>query len=300
MPNARDRMMAEAASGRVTVREALRLANFVLRETRVETSRLDAELLLAHHLGITRSQLLARLDLALDPEVENGYHALLERRSLHEPVAYITGYKEFYGLKIQVDHRVPIPRPETEILVEVALASARQGEPPMAEVGTGSGAVAVALAVNLPQAEIYATDLSAAALEVAEENCRHHNVLDRIFLLEGDLLEPLPEPVALVVANLPYLSRQELEEAPPEVAKYEPRRAFDGGLDGLDQYRRLFAQAPSHLLPRASICLEVGASQAQAISRIAREQFPQAKVAVIKDLAGLDRVVFIMTQRGGR
>ena len=288
-------MMAEAASGRVTVREALRLANFVLREAQVETPRLDAEVLLAHQLGITRSQLLARLDFALDAEVENGYHALVERRSLHEPVAYIIGHKEFYGLKIEVDHRVSIPRPETEILVEVALASARQGKSPLVEVGTGSGAVAVALAVNVPQVEIYATDLSPAALEVAEENCRRHNVLDRIFLLEGDLLESLPEPVALVVANLPYLSRQELEGAPPEVAKYEPRRAFDGGVNGLDQYRRLFAQAPPHLLPRANICLEVGASQAQAINRIGREEFPKAKVAVIKDLAGLDRVVFITT-----
>ena len=287
--------MAEAASGRVTVREALRLANLVLREAQIETPRLDAEVLLAHQLGVTRSQLLARLDFALDPAMADGYQALVERRSLHEPVAYIIGYKEFYGLEIQVDHRVPIPRPETEILVEVALASARQGKSPVVEVGTGSGAVAIALAVNLPQAEIYATDLSPSALEVAEENCRRHNVLDRIFLLEGDLLGPLPEPVALVVANLPYLSHQELESAPPEVAKYEPRRAFDGGLNGLDHYRRLFAQAPSHLLPGANICLEVGARQAQAINKIAREEFPQAKVAVIKDLAGLDRVVFITT-----
>ncbi len=288
-------MMAEAASGGVTIREALRLANFVLKEAQVENPRLDAEVLLAHHLGITRSQLLARLDFALEPEIENGYHDLVERRGLHEPVAYIIGYKEFYGLKIQVDRRAPIPRPETEILVEVALASARQGKSPIVEVGTGSGAVALALAVNLPQAEIYATDLSSTALEVAEENCRRHNVLDRILLLEGELLEPLAEPVALVVANLPYLSRQELEGAPPEVAEYEPRQAFDGGLNGLDQYRRLFAQAPSHLLPGANICLEVGANQAQAINRIAREQFPQAKVAVIKDLAGLDRVAFITT-----
>ena len=291
-------MMAEASSGRVTVREALRLANFVLKEAQIETPRLDAEVLLARHLGITRSRLLAGLDFALDPEIEKGYHVLVERRSLHEPVAYIIGYKEFYGLKIQVDRRVPIPRPETEILVEVALASTRQGKSPIVEVGTGSGAVAVVLAVNLPQAEIYATDLSPAALEVAEENCRRHNVLDRISLLQGDLLEPLPEPVALVVANLPYLSRQELEEAPPEVAEYEPRRAFNGGLNGLDQYRRLFAQAPSYLLPGANICLEVGASQAQEINRMARKQFVQAKVAVIKDLAGLDRVVFITTEGG--
>ena len=291
-------MMAEASSGRVTVREALRLANFVLKEAQIETPRLDAEVLLARHLGITRSRLSAGLDFALDPEIEKGYHVLVERRSLHEPVAYIIGYKEFYGLKIQVDRRVPIPRPETEILVEVALASTRQGKSPIVEVGTGSGAVAVVLAVNLPQAEIYATDLSPAALEVAEENCRRHNVLDRISLLQGDLLEPLPEPVALVVANLPYLSRQELEEAPPEVAEYEPRRAFNGGLNGLDQYRRLFAQAPSYLLPGANICLEVGASQAQEINRMARKQFVQAKVAVIKDLAGLDRVVFITTEGG--
>ncbi len=261
----------------------------------MESPRLDAELLLGHHMGITRSQLLARLHFTLNEEVEEGYSALVERRALHEPVAYITGYKEFYGLQIRVDPRVLIPRPETEILVEVALAIARQCQAPLAEVGTGGGAVAIALAKNLLSVEIYALDSSPAALEVAEENCRHHGVLDRVSLLEGDLLEPLPQPVGLLVANLPYLSHRELEEAPPEVAEYEPRQALNGGVDGLEQYRRLFAQAPRHLLPSATICLEMGATQAQAISQMAHRSFPGAQVAVVKDLAGHDRVLLIRT-----
>ncbi len=276
-----------------TIAQALRSATLSLQEGEVDSPRLDAEVLLAHHLGLTRSQLLARTHFLLSPELEEGYGALVERRRRREPVAYITGCKEFYGLEFRVTPEVLIPRPETEVLVEVALVLARQGRSPIAEVGTGSGAVAIALARNLPGVKIYATDSSPSALRVAEENRRCHQV--SLSFLQGDLLEPLPEAVALIVANLPYLSRQELEEAQPEVARYEPREALDGGEDGLKWHRRLFAQAPEYLLPEGAICLEMGADQAQAVSGLAREEFPQAKMAVVKDLAGLDRVAVILT-----
>ncbi|MCJ7620573.1 MAG: peptide chain release factor N(5)-glutamine methyltransferase, partial [Anaerolineae bacterium] len=209
-----------------------------LREAGIESPQLDAEVLLAHSLGITRSELYARLDQRPEEAAGKLFRSLVARRLLHEPVAYITGHKEFYGLELQVDRRVLIPRPETETLVEVALTIARQHHiTELAEVGVGSGAVAIALAVNLPWAEIYATDSSALALEVAEENCRRHDVWDRVHLALGDLLDPLPEPVGLVVANLPYVAEEELDSLASDITAYEPLGALHGGLDGLDHIR---------------------------------------------------------------
>jgi len=195
-----------------------------------------------------------------------------------------------------VDQRVLIPRPETETLVEVALTTARERQFSMvADAGVGSGAVAIALAVNLPRIEVYATDSSSDALAVAEENCRRHQVLDRVHLLQGDLLEPLPEPVELIVSNPPYVSQDEVKTLEPEITDFEPVQALDGGVDGLDQIRRLLEQAGPCLEPSGMLCLEIGASQALAVSEIVRGEFPRATVGVVRDLAGLDRVVIVAT-----
>jgi release factor glutamine methyltransferase len=267
-----------------------------LREAGIESPQLDAEVLLAHSLGITRSELYARLDQPSQKAAEKNFRSFVARRLLHEPVAYITGHKEFYGLELQVDRRVLIPRPETETLVEVALTIARQHRvTELAEVGVGSGAVAIALAVNLPWAEIYATDSSALALEVAEENCRRHDVWDRVHLALGDLLDPLPQPVCLVVANLPYVAEEELDGLASDIIAYEPLSALHGGPHGLDHIRRLLEQAGPWLKPPGMICLEIGATQALVVNALAREHFPAATVAVVRDLAGLDRVVIIAT-----
>lgn len=279
------------------MRELLSWATAALKEEGIESPQLDAEILLAHSLGLSRSGLYAQLDLKPGPAVEKTFKSLVARRLQHEPVAYITGQKEFYGLDISVDRRVLIPRPETETLVEVALAVARQKDiSPLAEVGVGSGAIAVALAVNLPWASVFAIDASADALEVAKTNCQHHDVLDRVHLLLGDLLQPLPEPVGLIVANLPYVSHEELDSLPPDITEYEPLSAIDGGKDGIQQIGRLLAQAVSNLKPPGIICLEIGATQASAVNELVRNEFPAATVGLVRDLAGLDRVAIIATQ----
>ncbi len=279
---------------RFLMRELLNWAIAALREADIEFPELDAEVLLAHTLGVSRSQLHVRKNYDLDAETEETFRSLVARRLRHEPVAYITGHKEFFGLDLEVDSRVLIPRPETETLVEIALAVVRQrGLLSLAEVGAGSGAIAIALAVNLPGVDIYAIDSSSGALAVAEENCRRHQVLDRVFLLQGDLLEPLPEPVGLIVANLPYVSEAELKTLAPDITRYEPLSALDGGADGLKHIRRLLEQADAHLRPSGIICLEIGATQASAVNDAVREKFPAATVALVRDLAGLDRVAVI-------
>jgi release factor glutamine methyltransferase len=278
------------------MRELLDWAISALAQADIVSPELDAEILLAHTLGISRGQLHLRTNHNLGTATEETFRSLVARRLRHEPVAYITGHKEFFGLDLELDSRVLIPRPETETLVEVAMAIVRQQRlSSLAEVGAGSGAVAIALAVNLPGVEIYATDSSPDALAVAEENCRRHQVLDRVFLLQGDLLEPLPEPVGLIVANLPYVSQAEWTTLAPDITEYEPVSALDGGADGLDHIRRLLQQAGSHLTPSGIICLEIGATQVSAVNDIAREKFPAATVALVRDLAGLDRVAVIAT-----
>jgi len=163
----------------------------------------------------------------------------------------------------------------------------------IADIGTGCGAIAIALALHLPQARIYATDISASALEIARGNCQQHGVSDRITLLHGDLLEPLPEPVHLIVANLPYISEPELPTLPAEIAMFEPQIAFSGGPNGLKQIERLLSQARRKLLPKGAVMLEIGYEQGQTVSQLAKKYIPNAGVNVITDLAGLDRVVMI-------
>jgi len=229
-------------------------------------------------------------------------------------VAYITGHKEFYGLDFYVDRRVLVPRPETELLVEKGLEIGRAISNPLtiADVGTGCGAIAISLAVHLPRAIIYALDASSEALEVTALNRCRHSVERNVHLLQGDLLSPLPEPVDLIVANLPYVSRAEWEQLPRTIATYEPRSALDGGPDGLDAIRRLLAQARSHLKPQATILLEIGATQGAAATDLARRSFDnpptllrtphfsRATVEVVQDYAGLDRMVVIEVQADSR
>jgi release factor glutamine methyltransferase len=268
-----------------------------LENAGIEESRLDAEVLLAHSLGITRAQLHAHPQRQLSPTEVAGCQQLIERRARREPMAYIVGHKEFYGLDFFVDHRVLIPRPETELLVEKAIEIS-QPQSVIADVGTGSGAIAISLAVHLPQALVYATDASPAALEVAACNCRRHGVEDRVHLLLGRLLEPLPERVDLIVANLPYVSEAEWAQLPPEISRYEPREALDGGPDGLDPIRRLLAQAEGHLKPGGVILLEIGATQGAAVVALARRHFPAARIEIVQDYAGLDRVVMVSKGQG--
>lgn len=285
---------------RPTLREALQWGERALAQSALDSPRLDVEILLAHALGITRAQLHAHPQRELSSAELASYHQMIERRARHEPVAYIVGHKEFYGLDLFVDNRVLIPRPETELLVErgIEMAQARDLRL-IADVGTGCGAIAVSLAVHLPQALVYATDASPRALEVAACNCRRHGVEGRVRLLQGHLLEPLPEPVDLIAANLPYVSQAELAQLPPEISRYEPREALNGGPDGLDHIRRLLAQAGGYLRPQGVILLEIGATQGPAVVALAKRHFPAAKVEIAKDYAGLDRVAMVSKGAGG-
>lgn len=214
----------------------------------------------------------------------------------HEPTAYITGHKEFFGIDFQISPATLIPRPETELLVERAIELVNAAFPQsclVADIGTGCGAIAIAIALHLPKVKIYASDISATALEVARSNCRYHGVSDRITLLQGDLLDPLPEPVNLIVANLPYIRETELPALPPEISMYEPQIALAGGRDGLKQIERLLSQAGTKLLPRGAIMLEIGYEQGQTASELAKQYIPDARVNVITDLSGLDRLIEI-------
>ncbi len=276
-----------------TVAELLRDAAARLGDTS-STPRLDAELLLAHALGWARARLLAERGHAPTPAQAAAFASLLGRRALGEPVAYLVGHKEFYGLDLLVTPATLVPRPETELLVERALAFARArlfsgpSSLVIADLGTGTGAIAVALAANLPAATVYATDLSAAALAVARRNVAAHGLGGRVHLLHGDLLAPLPGPVDIIVSNPPYTILAEVE---PNVRAHEPALALDGGPDGAAVYRRLVAAAPAHLRPGGALLLEIGAWQGALVAGLLRAALPLAEVAVHKDLAGHDRVV---------
>lgn len=276
-----------------TLNDLLRQATTFLRESDSPSPRLDAEVILAHCLGLRRVDLYTWPDRAVSSPQERDYWALLERRSIGEPTSYLLGHKEFFGLTFTVDQRVLIPRPETELLVERALERARywaRTDLRLADIGTGSGCIAVSLARHLPTAHIYATDISAASLSVARENCRGHGVEGRVDLLWGDLCEPLPEAVDLLLSNPPYTVWDTL---PSGIVKYEPRLALDGGLDGLDIYRRLLPQLAGHLRPGGLALLEIGDGQAEAVVDLIRVVLPGVPFQVWPDYAGLMRVVEI-------
>lgn len=281
------------------VQEAVTGAVQTLRSEGVDSPRLDAELLLAHVLGVNRAAVLAWPNRVLTPKELTHYRNLVARRAAREPLAYIVGHREFFDLDFAVDPRVLIPRPETELLVEHALAVARQMRLPddvplqIADVGAGSGAIAVTLAVHLPRAIVYALEGSTGALAVTEENAHWHSVADRVHCLLGDLLEPLPGPVNLITANLPYVTTGEWEGLPPEIRDYEPRAALDGGPDGLSLIRRLLATAGPHLSPGGALVVEIGASQGDAVTALARQDFPRSDVRLHQDYAGLDRLVLV-------
>jgi release factor glutamine methyltransferase len=265
------------------------------------TARLDAEVLLAHTLGWERARLFAASDHTPTPQQVAAFRQLVRRRASLEPVAYLVGQREFYGLTLQVDPRVLVPRPETELLVELALeqarvrAAANRGHPlRLIDVGTGSGAIALALAHHLPTAVIYATDVSRDALEVAAANLQRHHLHEHVVLLHGDLLSPLTEPVDLIVSNPPYTVLAEIDAG---VRRYEPHLALDGGSDGLGIYRRLFAQAPRWLRPGGVVLVEIGATQAAAVAALARAALADSQIVVQHDLAGLARIVVAQTTK---
>ncbi len=281
-----------------SIQEALIWATERLATAGCETPRLDAEILLCECAGVERAFLLAHGSEAVPADAWSRFQAWVARREKREPVAYITGHREFYGLDFAVTPAVLVPRPETEHVVDEALALARakhRAAPTVfiADVGTGSGAIAVALAVHLPYAQVCALDSSREALEVAWRNADRHGVLGRMCLVQSDLLEHLPWAVDILVANLPYVADEEWPSLAPEIRFHEPAHALRGGANGLDLIRRLLAQTPERLRPGGAVVLEIGAGQADGVRRAAQAAFPNAHIRVARDYAGLDRVVIV-------
>lgn len=282
-----------------TIGGALRRATVELNPI-TDAPRLEAEALLAHVLDTSRTVLMAHPERHLTSNQIDRYQQLVRRRASDCPLPYLTGSIEFYGLGFEVTPDVLIPRPETETLVDLALA--RQPAT-VVDVGTGSGCIAVTLAVHLPKTTCYAIDISSAALAVARRNAEQHSVAERVRLIAGDVLNPRPGPVDLIVSNPPYVPTGECSALPASVRDYEPRLALDGGRDGLAIVRRLLAQAPAVLRspdpvterPGGALLIEIGADQGKAASRLARAFFPQATVRVHPDLAGRDRVLEVQT-----
>ena len=313
----------------MSIKQACHQASRTLAAHAIEDAPLEAELLLMHLLGIDRAHLYVRLEDEFLPNEEQALDQLIDRRLSHEPLAYIIGHREFYGQDFYVAPGVLIPRAESELLVEEALDYVESHFPDkthrskrdekveksgkelptehkspavekyekIAEIGTGSGAIAISLALRLPRATVYATDVSPRALEIARVNCEKHGVQDRVQLLEGDLLNPLREPVDIIIANLPYIRDEEIAELSAEIRMYEPVVALAGGRDGLDKVRQLLVDAPQKLRPGGIVLIEIGPTQGEVLTSWARGLFPAARIALAHDLSGRARVLRVILTR---
>ena len=277
----------------MTLRSAWMQTRSRLERAGIDDTVLEAEVILRHALGIDRAAFFAALEEQPDAGSLRLADSLAERREQGEPLAYILGHREFYGLDILVTPAVLIPRQETELLVDSIIEFAA-GRPDIAiaDVGTGSGAIAVAAAVNLPHSRVYATDSSKAALRVAADNCRKHGVDDRVELRHGDLFDALDIQVDIIASNPPYVMTGELAGLAREIG-HEPVQALDGGPDGLDVMRRLIEQAPAALRPGGAMMVEIDPRQLRAVTSIAAAAFPNGRVSHRRDLAGLPRIVIV-------
>jgi release factor glutamine methyltransferase len=263
------------------------------------TPHLDAEVLLGHLTGLSRAQMLAHPELELPAELWDRYRRLVRRRMRDEPVAYLTGRREFMALDFLVTPAVLIPRPETEVLVEQVIRHVRRLQAAgrldihVVDVGVGSGAIAVSIAVYCPTVRVSATELSAAALDVARTNVEAHGVEERVRLIHGSLLQEIEPPVDIIAANLPYIRSAELHRLPASVRDYEPLTALNGGPDGLRAYEALFAQIVARGLRPERLCIEIGDDQDEAARQLVARYLPTARCTLLHDLAGRPRVLDI-------
>jgi len=310
----------------MTIKEILRKSVEVLAMKKIDSANIDAELLLLRALNksknkpksfrLDRSWLIAHNDYSLSKPQENLFLKLIKRREKFEPIAYITGKKEFYGLKFYINKNVLIPRPETEIIVEESLREILNTivEKPnekitIADIGTGSGAIAISIARELKEKKIiktlkiFATDISAPALKVAEKNAKTHKCDKNIIFKKGDLLKALPKNIKIdyLLANLPYISEKKYQKLSVKKTipsyrietDYEPTKALLAGADGLKYFNEFFLQLPEYLAKNAEIFMESDPQQIPAIKKLAQKHLPKHKITVIKDLRGLNRITKI-------
>lgn len=282
----------------MTVAEALHETTQLLSRTGIESAFLEARLLLQRATGQSAVWIYQNPRWALDQPVLERLNQCIAQRRDGEPMAYVLGEREFYGRRFVVDRRVLVPRPETELLVDLAIDFVKKlDQPTIVDVGTGSGALAVSLAVELERlasnGRIIGTDISTEALAVARANAVAHSVEKRIQWVQSDLLGRCAGPVDVIVANLPYIPTSVIPRLQIEV-RHEPWIALDGGPDGLDLYRRLFLEAPQVLRHGGGIFLEIGADQGTMVEGLAHAAFPRHTTQVHLDLAGHDRAVSIV------
>lgn len=275
----------------------------------MDDARLQVEVLYGEVAGLDRPRVISASRDEIDPDAAPKFEALVLRRLAHEPLAYILGRREFYGMTFEVGPGCLIPRPETETLVDAALAAIREHPAArrivrVADIGTGSGAIALSVAQHAPAAKVYAVDLSGDALAWAGRNMRRFGLESRVILLSGDLCDPLPEPVDVLLANLPYVPSEEYEALPEQIREREPQVAVEGGETGIEIIARLAAQIPAHLAVPGAVVLEVGAGQIGWVEALVTEALHAAgrldlDVRQHRDLRGIRRTLEVRVGYGG-
>jgi len=283
-----------------TIAEALRTAREFLEGLNMEKPGIDCEVFMRSMLAIRRAKLYAGLERNLSSQELENYNELIKRRSKREPVQYILGNQEFWSLDFFVNKNVLIPRPETEGLIEKVIARAKDkninNEPlKILDIGTGCGNIAVSIAKELKSASIIATDISANALKVARINAERNGVAGRIIFVQGNLFTPFAKDLKFdfIVSNPPYIPSGQIDRLSPEVSKWEPRIALDGGEDGLCFYRKIIGEAFNCLCDDGFIMLEIGGDQAEGIKEIVRTHKEYSEVKINRDYSGKDRVAEI-------
>lgn len=286
--------MTQAAPPKTwTIASLVKWAIDDFRTRGIENPRLDAELLVAHALEIDRMRVILDGARPLEGAELDKLRSLVKRRRAYEPIAYLRGTREFYGLQFRVDKRVLVPRPDTETLVDVALARSTHVSMCMRQLDlcTGSGCVAISMARQRPTAQVVATDISLDALTVARDNALRLGAYNVAFA-QGDLFEPLARarPFDVITANPPYIPSADIAELMPDVREHEPKLALDGGTDGLDFVRRIVEAAPKHLEPGGLLALEIDSKEAaETAELLVKAGFTDVRIA--RDLAKLERVV---------
>lgn len=281
----------------MTIRQALLHASGAFKTSGISTHQLDAEVLLAHLLGIERSYIFAHGEDTLTDKQGSTFHLLVRKRAQRIPIAYLTGHKEFFGKGFTVKKGVLIPRPDTETLVQCVLDyhTAHSDKKTLLDIGTGSGCIAIALSSKIPDVMITATDTSSQALRIAAMNIRHHGLSKKIQLKKADLYPPTPKEFDIIISNPPYLSAKEYATARkkyPELA-FEPRSALVASHKGLGIIEKIIKSSISHLTQHGALFLEIGSGQSMSVRRLAKKYLPQATVTFHKDLAGKTRVARI-------
>ena len=278
-----------------TVKKVLDWTIGHLKQHGCESARLDAEILLAHSRNCRRIQLYTEYDAPLTPEERATMRDLVRRRAAHEPVAYIVGFREFFGVEFDVEPGVLIPRPDTETLVMTALEVAKDlPSPRLLDVCTGTACVPVAIAENCAAAVLTAIELGDQAHQIARRNIDKHGLTDRITLLQGDLFSPLASDASfdIITANPPYVTNEEMNTLPPDIRLHEPELALRGGADGLDIVRRLIPEAAARLTDAGTLLLEIGSQQGDDVCRLFATTNQYEPAQVVRDLGGCTRVVW--------